>query len=360
VLVSILALPRSVPQTDGFWKVPYEIELTNATDEPMTITLIEVRDPSRGDTLVTTIKNRDLEKNLFLPGRKSGVTLGPAQSGVLFVNLSFPSRQAIPHEVEHWLTVTAPPGGKVPERSLAKVARVPIDSTPPVVLGPPLRGERWVAEASCCASYHRRAVLPINGRRFLAQRFAIDWVQVDVQYRLADGDPAHNESYPQYGADVLAVADSVVVSVVDGMPEQRPGMLPVDTTVETADGNSVVLDLGDGRFALYAHLQPGSIRVRQGERLVRGQIFARLGNSGNSSAPHLHFHVMDTPSPLASNGLPYVIYTFELAGEAVSADDLDTELRSANQPVPVRLLQTPARHTEQLPGNLAIVSFTAP
>jgi hypothetical protein len=357
VLTHVLAPPRSAPQTDGVWRVPYELELTNATDEAVTIDTLEVRDPARQDAVVATLTASDIAANLVLPGGKSATTLGPGQSGVLFVNLTFPRPDAIPAAVEHWLTVTAAPGGKLPPRLVEKVARVALDRTPPVVLGPPLAGERWVAEASCCNSYHRRAVLPINGQRFLAQRFAIDWVQIDAQGRLATGDPARNESYPQFGVDVLAAAEATVVHVVDGLPEQVPGALPADATVETADGNSVVLDLGGGHHALYAHMQPGSIRVRQGERVKRGQVLGRLGNTGNSSAPHLHFHVMDGPSPLASNGLPYVLDSVEVIGTAESADDLDTELRTATQPVRTQMLPAPSRRTKELPANLAIVNF---
>jgi hypothetical protein len=359
LLAHALAPPRSAPQTDGVWRIPYELELTNATDEAVTIDTLEVRDPARQDAVVAMLTASDIAANLVLPGGKSATTLGPGQSGVLFVTLTFPRPEAIPAEVEHWLAVTAAPGGKLPPRLVEKVARVALDRTPPVVLGPPLAGERWVAEASCCNSYHRRAVLPINGQRFLAQRFAIDWVQIDAQGRLATGDPARNESYPQFGVDVLAAAEATVVHVVDGLPEQVPGALPADATVETADGNSVVLDLGGGRYALYAHMQPGSIRVRQGERVKRGQVLGRLGNTGNSSAPHLHFHVMDGPSPLASNGLPYVLDSVEVIGTAESADDLDTELRTATQPVRTQMLSAPSRRTNELPANLAIVNFRA-
>ena len=85
-------------------------------------------------------------------------------------------------------------------------------------------------------------------------------------------------------------------------------------TFETMGGNQVVLDLGAGQYAFYAHLQPGSIRVRQGERVRKGQVLALLGNSGNSTAPHLHFQVSDAPVLLGGEGLPYVIDRFERNG----------------------------------------------
>jgi murein DD-endopeptidase MepM/ murein hydrolase activator NlpD len=128
-------------------------------------------------------------------------------------------------------------------------------------------------------------------------------------------------------------------------------------TAANADGNSVVLDLGDGHFALYAHFQPGSLRVRLGERVRRGQVLGLVGNSGNSDAAHLHFHVMDGPSPLASNGLPYVIDRFEVTGQAVSSSDLDAELRNPLRPVRVRPVPGPSLQRNRLPADLQVVRF---
>jgi murein DD-endopeptidase MepM/ murein hydrolase activator NlpD len=75
--------------------------------------------------------------------------------------------------------------------------------------------------------------------------------------------------------------------------------------VQTAGGNYVVIDMGRGRYAFYAHMQPGSLRVKRGDRVKPGDVLGRLGNTGNTDAAHLHFHVMDSPSPLRSNGLPF-------------------------------------------------------
>ena len=74
--------------------------------------------------------------------------------------------------------------------------------------------------------------------------------------------------------------------------------------------NYVILALGNGGLAFYAHLQPGRLRVKPGDRVRRGQVLGLLGNSGNSDAPHLHFHISDANS-LESEGLPYVFDSFE-------------------------------------------------
>jgi murein DD-endopeptidase MepM/ murein hydrolase activator NlpD len=105
------------------------------------------------------------------------------------------------------------------------------------------------------------------------------------------------------------VADATVAAIKDGIPENVPGPTSraVPITSETIDGNYVVLDLGEGRFAFYAHLQPGSLRVKAGDRVTTGQVLGLVGNSGNSTEPHLHFHVSNGVSPLGSEGLPYAL-----------------------------------------------------
>jgi hypothetical protein len=358
VLAAVLAPPAAVPQSDGQWTLPYEIELTNVTNVPMTIESVEARDPDRGGTAVAALTGDGVAPYLALPGGVKSATLGPGQSAVLFINATFARRADVPKKLEHRIVVTTPdPKPPLPARTVEDVAAASVVDTEPIVVGPPLRGERWVAAASCCDSYHRRAVLPVNGARHLAQRFAIDWIQLDPQGRLATGDPSRNESYPQFGADAIAVADAVVVLVQDGLPEGKPGAFPASVSATTADGNSVVLDLGGGHYALYAHLQPGSIRVKKGDRVTRGQVLGLVGNTGNSDAPHLHFHVMDSPSPLASNGVPYVIDGFEITGRAVSATDLDRELKSPDKPVDIVPVDGPVQRTNELPADLVVVRF---
>ena len=109
------------------------------------------------------------------------------------------------------------------------------------------------------------------------------------------GDTNKLESYPYFGADIHAVADGPVVGVLDGLPEQIPGKTPTGLPLEQYGGNHIVQDIGDGNYAFYAHLKTGSVKVKVGDQLTTGQVIAALGNTGNSDAPHLHFHVMSTP-----------------------------------------------------------------
>jgi hypothetical protein len=145
-------------------------------------------------------------------------------------------------------------------------------------------GAGWVAVGSCCDGPHRRAVQAIDGELHLAQRFAIDFNLLTPDHRLYTGDRTRNTSYPGYGQPVVAVADAIVVASVDRYPDQIPEA-PIGVTLENAEGNAVILELGDGRYALYVHLKPGTVAVRVGEQVQQGQVLGEWGNSGNSTAP---------------------------------------------------------------------------
>ena len=124
------------------------------------------------------------------------------------------------------------------------------------------------------------------------QRRAADLLVVDDDEKSFRGDGKANRDYFAYGQPVLAVADGVVVLVVDGIPDNTPGeMSPLLPT-----GNLVVIDHGGGVHSGYAHLVPGSAKVKVGAAVKRGQELGACGNSGNSSEPHLHFQLTDGPS----------------------------------------------------------------
>lgn len=217
-----------------------------------------------------------------------------------------------------------------------------------------------------------RSDLPVNGQIHISQRFAIDWMKVDGERRLYIGDPKDLQSWLGYGEKVLAVADGLVVTVVDKYSNQTPFVLPTDTgaiTLDEIDGNHVIIALGNGQYAFYAHLKPGSIRVKEGDRVRVGQLLGLVGNTGNSGAPHMHFHIMQSGSSLGSNGLPYVFEEFTLTGKTTEHSFFDVGLED-NTPFvdegsgliegnPIELLPLPntgARRGE-LPLNLRVVEF---
>jgi hypothetical protein len=228
-----------------------------------------------------------------------------------------------------------------------------VTRAPPVVLGPPLKGAGWLAaNALSNTADHRRTVAVVDGQARIAQRYAIDFVQLDPQGRAFVGDPAKNESWVGYGAPVLAAADGVVVAVRDGLPDNTPGEAPAaPISLETIGGNHVVLDLGQGRRIFYAHLRPGSLKVVEGQRVRRGQVIGALGNSGQSDAPHLHIHVSDGVTALGAQGLAYVFDAFRIEGFVPSLSVLESPEGWVHGPL------SPSPVARQLPIENAVVDF---
>jgi murein DD-endopeptidase MepM/ murein hydrolase activator NlpD len=188
---------------------------------------------------------------------------------------------------------------------------------------------------------------------FQAQRFAIDWLKLDSAGRYFHGDFTLNQNHLVFGEPVLAVADATVVDTLNRLPENTPGERPTyNLDPSTALGNHVILDLGRGRYALYAHLKTGSVRVHAGRHVLQGQVLGRVGNTGNSTAPHLHFQVMDAPDALASNGLPYVFGHFRLAGRTTNL----VQVREDNEPANI-VPAGPTRRRGVLPLQGDVVTF---
>ena len=224
------------------------------------------------------------------------------------------------------------------------------------MIGPPLEGPGWLAFGSCCDGPHRPSMQPINNAEWLAQRYAIDFNKIDEQGFLATGDPSLNESWPTYDQPVLAVADATVVIAADGFEDQIPEAAePV--TIEEADGNYVILEVADGVYAFYAHLMPGSVEVETGDTVEKGEVIARTGNSGSSTGPHLHFQVMDRPSALVSNGVPYVFDEFTVTGQSPPVEQL---IQSDPQTDPVVVDTASAGpRTDELPRGRDVVEFAS-
>jgi hypothetical protein len=192
---------------------------------------------------------------------------------------------------------------------------IPVSKKPVPIVGPPLEGDLWLAANGPDNDVgHRRTLLALAGEARIAQRLAIDWVRLFEDGRTFRGDPLSNESYRAFGARVLAVADGTVIDTVDGIPENVPDPVAraVQMTPTTLGGNSILLQIGDETYATYAHLQPGSLRVTKGARVRKGQVIALVGNTGNSSEPHLHFQVADAPKAFDAEGIPYALASFDV------------------------------------------------
>jgi murein DD-endopeptidase MepM/ murein hydrolase activator NlpD len=336
VTASVLAAPIPVPASDGRVHLAYELQLSNTIGQQATIAGVEVLGDGRsllrldGDALASWIK-------------PFGASLGnrvlqPGQGGLLWLDVSLAPTDPVPTALVHRLDVqfAQPDPPLVPATLSEPVAPATVDRTPPASISPPLAGPGWLDGNGCCeVTAHRGAVSPIDGRLFAPERFAIDYVRLDDQNRQMSGPPTDLASYPFYGADILAVADGPIVGLVDNLPTQPPGADPEGLRLDEYSGSHVVQDIGGGRYALYAHEQPGNpLNLRVGQQMRRGQVIGKLGNTGNTDGPHLHFHLMDGPDPLASNGLPFVFDTYTVDGRVASQESLQ---QGASGPVPFQI-----------------------
>lgn len=315
-------LPPAV-NAEGERHLVYEPHVSNFGSGELTLTRIEVLD-DRTSALLVSYEGDALSGLLSRPGTPGlpdrRVIAGGLRA-VAFLDVRTPSASTLPQHLRHRVTFLPVTPANSSLQSIVEGARVTVNRHAVSALGPPLEGSGWIASHGLSnASSHRRTLLAIDGQARIAQRFAIDWTRVGADGQVFRGDPAKNSNWTPYGAAVLAVADGRVVQVQDGIPENDPtsDTKAIPITLTTVGGNFLILDLGDGRFAFYAHLRPGSFVIRAGARVRRGQVLARLGNSGQSDAPHLHLHIVNAPSPLAAEGLPLVFERFELEGHVPS------------------------------------------
>ncbi len=355
VLMSVQDPPIPFMGSDGREHLVYELWLTNASSAEIAVEKVEVL----GDgALLQTLDQTAIASRLQPIGqRQSAGTLQKSSQALLFLNVTLTPGTPVPQQLSHRVSVhveAAPPGH---QQLTDEGGTVTVDRRAVVVVGPPLRGAGYISADSCCdATRHTRAAMPVNGRLRIAQRYAVDWEQVDEHNRIYNGPQEKLESYPIFGKDALAAADATVVSTIDGQPEQTPGKYPTNISIEEADGNSIVLDLGNHRYALYAHMQPGSLKVHKGDHVKAGQVIGLVGNTGNSLVPHLHFHVMDSPSPLASNGLPYEIRSFEVTGHTPGTQAFD-EAEAKGTPLSITPTSPPAKVTNAMPLDQLLVTF---
>ena len=346
-----LQIQASVPTApivfhgDGGDLLCYEIYLTNMSKDAWLLQSIEARASGGGSLL--KLEGKDLQGVLRHPGRptlkdEALLEMAPGERVIayMWIKLAGPA----PEQLGHELTVKK----RGDDNRVAMTGATTKVSSGITTITSPLRGKNWLAgNGPSNTSPHRRTILVVDGTPHIAQRYAIDWVQIDEKGSTFKGDAKDNRNYYCYGSEAVAVADATVTEVKDGIPQNTPGSetMAVAISMETVAGNHVNLDLGGGVYAMYAHFQPGSIRVKVGDKVTRGQVLGLVGNSGNSSEPHLHFQLMNRSSPLASEGLPYGM-DFQLAGQTSGLDNPKVER-----------LATPKKIQGQIPLENEIVDF---
>lgn len=340
---------------DGRLQLVYELHITNFRSSDVTLRRIEIVDTDR-DAVIGDFAEEALTARLTRPGAPRDLTAKRILAGglraVVFVWLPVDSP---PARLTHRITLDAVRDG-TPMSVVVTPAAVDVRHETAIVLAPPLRGGPWVALYDpMLMGGHRTAMYAVQGRAGIPSRFAIDFVKLGE-----DGSPARGErsliaNWHGYGAEVLAVADAIVIEAHDDISES-PSVAAAQGTVplENVSGNFVSLDLGGGRYAFYEHLKHGSVRVKPGDRVKGGDVIGQLGNSGSSSAgPHLHFHVADARAELAAEGLPYVFASFDALGafESISGFTSGERWRPADA--------KNRRRQRELPSPNAVLVFSA-
>lgn len=356
VLMEVQDQPVPFRGADGRTHLVYELRLTNFTRSAVTIRRVQVRTPA--GRVLQTLGPRAISGRLQPAGRRDAdATMAASTVSNLFVHVTLRRGARAPRALTHRVTARfamAPPGRNV---LVETGGRVRVDRRPVARFGPPLRGTGYVSADSCCdAVRHTRAALPLDGRVWISQRYAVDWEQIDAQGRIYVGPKQDPNSYAIYGDEVYAVADGRVATVVEGLPDQVPGTFPENLPLAEADGNSVILDVGGGNYVLFAHLKPGSVRVTEGQRVRRGDVIGLVGNSGNSVAPHLHLHVANRPS-LAANGLPYELDRYTVTGRTAGTEAFD-RAESDGVVLPVTRFSPPRLVRNGLPLDQLVMDFT--
>jgi hypothetical protein len=278
--------------------------------------------------------------------------LGFGARAVAYFWLPLDAGRPAPEALVHRIIFHEAPADDGPG-NVVEGGRVRVSQGPPPALGSPLRGGPWLAAYHPGIERgHRRVLFALEGRVHIPARFTIDWFKVDEQGRFSRGDRSRVASWYGYGADVLAVADATVVAVRNSMAESAT-VEHVDHGLEKEGGNFVTLDLGDGRYVHYEHLKPGSVRVQAGDRVRDGDVVAQLGNTGNTSGPHLHMHVSNSAASLGGEGIPWELRELRLLG-SLALEHFFAHSAEGWTPVPPGT--SPARSRER-PGPFAVLEL---
>jgi len=340
----VVPVPPHAFQADGKTHLVYELHVINMGRFDCLVTKLEAMTNDANPRTLESAGGSKLEGMVARPGVTvpEKARIGGGLEAIVYMWVTVDRPADVPTALRHRFTVKI---GDFPEELTMDTVPLPVSKATAAITSP-LRGDHWLAgNGPSNTSGHRRALIPIDGRAAIAQRFAIDWVKIGGEGQSFHGDKLDNKNYYAYGVDALAVADGVVTEVKDGIPENIPGenSRAVPITLETVGGNHVIIDIGGGNFAFYAHLQPGSLRVKLGDKVRRGQVVGLVGNSGNSTEPHLHFHISNGSSPLGSEGLPYALPSFEVEGNGWT-----WKPSSGDKPV---------KHTNEIPLENQVIRF---
>jgi murein DD-endopeptidase MepM/ murein hydrolase activator NlpD len=317
--MTVPVAPIPVQSRNGI-NLAYELELVPAGGQAPVPDKVEVLDPATGKILYTA--DGELLAALYHPAAVPPPTPAELRNGtgkapLPRVSLWFVvSPDTVPDRLTHRVILNRTAAGLPPLTITGGDVAVRMDLVP-VVIGSPVKGPGWLAmETTSPLTHHFGAQITMNGVTRVPQRYAQDWIFVDpVTGQAAAGNATLARNYYGFGREIYSVAPGTVVDASDGLPDSDLIYTPLGVTIDTAAGNYVIVDIGNTKYACYAHMVNGSVRVKAGDTVKEGQIIGLMGNSGNSDLPHLHFQVAtDIPSFLGADGYPHVYRSFNVTG----------------------------------------------
>jgi murein DD-endopeptidase MepM/ murein hydrolase activator NlpD len=310
-----------VPQTlnllkiNGEWHSYYELQLTNCSGSAIRLQKINVISIIDSSVLFSS-QEIDLQKRCkkkdFSKNDTTSFQLMLGNSAIFYIELKLPNRQVtkISHLIYFEVLDKAEPKEISKQSSSTKCS---FDNQ--IIVGRPLSSGNWAAiYEPFWENGHRRVIYSNHGKHHIPGRYAIDLIKIKSNGKYANNDEDVVDNWFGYSAEVLCVADGVVSSIrndfsenstISGLPEYSP---------EMATGNYISIKIGDNQFAFYEHLKPNSIKVTIGQKIKKGEVIAALGFTGQTTGPHLHFHIADSDDPLYAEGIPFVFDFFEFLG----------------------------------------------
>jgi hypothetical protein len=302
-------------QTENFLRIPYTLKMWEYEKEGLKLEKIVILDYNSNAELMIIdtanlpfIHKNPLKTNPYF-------TCDVISNYYLSIQLPIPLTQSKPSKIYHRFMFKDTLQNKIVTMDGATFS--PRLNETPLAISSPVKGNNWLFINQSGMDYHFYVMIFTNGKIYTGERFAFDNLQFDDGLNnFFVGDPTVNDSYFNYRDTLYAVANGVVVTKKDGRPENHGNA--VDLTFNSVDelgGNYLILDIGGGHYAFYAHCAPNSFLVNVGDTVTEGESIALIGNSGNSTGPHLHFQITDGTEILFSKGIPFVLKSYTKIAE---------------------------------------------
>ncbi|MCX6237244.1 MAG: M23 family metallopeptidase [Bacteroidia bacterium] len=337
--------PMKVNCTNGKVVLLYSVESLNFEKEGYKLKDFQILNAQSGNLLCSI---GDTAKNMLMihkPSLSTAMDLYAypmrTPAGYRFsVGLNFDPAK-VPQTVKHRLVLI-----KDGKERIIEAAQTAVLAKQIPVIGSPFKGDAYVAtNATELNPIHSTFQTSYNGISTAPERFCVDWLKLGTDGKLFHGDMKINANWYVYNQNLYAASDGEVIFMHDGDPDQIPfEVKDEDFNLYNGTGNCVVLYTVNG-YLVYGHMIKNTVSVILGQKVTRGQFLGKVGNSGNSSAPHLHFGLHSNYPYYISEGLPYYIDSMEKTGSTGSLVGDYVKL------------PTPVQHNNELIENFGVYNF---